>query len=175
MRVCMCVDVCVCTYKCVWRSLSLPCANVCVEIDVHVHAYHTTIDAYRQRRLTGIQRDDAGISHQRPRPPCVHGQLLDLTQALLRFATQWFWGMWHPSIESPWSTSEVVRKPQAVVEYNKYMSGVDRADQLLSYYGFGHRTVRWWRRAFFFVGHGCCEQLHFVHFEKPQQEGKAHT
>ena len=34
---------------------------------------------------------------------------------------------------------------------NKYMGGVDRGDQLLSYYGFPHRTVKWWRRAFFFL------------------------
>ena len=46
---------------------------------------------------------------------------------------------------------ETVQKPQAIVEYNKYMGGVDLADQLLSYYGFGHRTVKWWRRAFFFL------------------------
>ncbi len=48
---------------------------------------------------------------------------------------------------------ETVLKPQAIVQYNKYMGGVDHADQLLSYYGFGHRTVRWWRRAFFFLLH----------------------
>ena len=35
------------------------------------------------------------------------------------------------------------------MEYNKYMGGVDRADQFLSYYI--HRTVKWWRRAFFFL------------------------
>ena len=29
------------------------------------------------------------------------------------------------------------------------MGGVDKSDQLLSYYGFSHRTVKWWRRAFF--------------------------
>ena len=46
---------------------------------------------------------------------------------------------------------EEVEKPEAVVEYNKYMGGVDRGDQLLSYYGFPHRTVKWWRRAFFFL------------------------
>ena len=46
---------------------------------------------------------------------------------------------------------ETVQKPKAIVEYNKYMGGVDLADQLLSYYGFGHRTVKWWRRAFFFL------------------------
>ena len=43
---------------------------------------------------------------------------------------------------------ETEQKPQAIIEYNKYMDGVDLADQLLSYYGFGHRTVKW--RAFFF-------------------------
>lgn len=43
---------------------------------------------------------------------------------------------------------ERVQKPQAIVEYNKYMGGVHQADQLMSYYGFGQRTVKWWRRAF---------------------------
>ena len=37
---------------------------------------------------------------------------------------------------------ETVQKPQVIVEYNHYMSRVDLADQLLSYYGFGHRTVK---------------------------------
>ena len=46
---------------------------------------------------------------------------------------------------------EVVDKPEAVVEYNKFMGGVDNGDQLLSYYGFPHRTLKWWRRAFFFL------------------------
>jgi hypothetical protein len=44
-----------------------------------------------------------------------------------------------------------IRKPSVIEEYNKYMymGGVDKGDQLLSYYGFTHRTVKWWRRAFF--------------------------
>ena len=29
------------------------------------------------------------------------------------------------------------------------MGGVDTGDQLQSYYGFSHRTVKWWRRLFF--------------------------
>ena len=44
---------------------------------------------------------------------------------------------------------EEVRKPDVVEEYNRFMGGVDRSDQLLSYYGFSHRTVKWWRRAMF--------------------------
>ena len=45
--------------------------------------------------------------------------------------------------------TEEVQKPAIVEKYNTYMGGVDKADQLLSYYGFSHRTVKWWRRAFF--------------------------
>ncbi len=40
-------------------------------------------------------------------------------------------------------------KPTAIEEYNKYMSGVDRLDQFLSYYNFNHRTNKWWQKAFF--------------------------
>ena len=44
---------------------------------------------------------------------------------------------------------EEVQKPTMVEKYNMYMGGVDKGDQLMSYYGFSHRTVKWWRRAFF--------------------------
>ena len=46
---------------------------------------------------------------------------------------------------------EEVEKPVAVIDYNKYMAGFDMADQLLPYYGFAHCTVKWWRRAFFYL------------------------
>ena len=44
---------------------------------------------------------------------------------------------------------EEILKPHLVEEYNTYMGGVDKSVQLLSYYGFSHRTVKWWRRAFY--------------------------
>ena len=44
---------------------------------------------------------------------------------------------------------EEIRKPAVVERYNEFMGGVDTGDQLLSYYGFSHRTLKWWRRAFF--------------------------
>ena len=44
---------------------------------------------------------------------------------------------------------EDIRKPHAVKEYNRHMGGVDKSDQLMSYYSFGHRTVKWWCRVFF--------------------------
>ena len=44
---------------------------------------------------------------------------------------------------------EDILKPSVVEEYNKYMGGVDKGDQLEAYYGFSHRTLKWWRRLFF--------------------------
>ena len=44
---------------------------------------------------------------------------------------------------------EDICKPVVVECYNEFMGGVDTGDQLLSYYGFSHRTLKWWRRAFF--------------------------
>ena len=41
-------------------------------------------------------------------------------------------------------------KPSIVVDYNNYMNGCDRADQLLGYYGFQkRRTHKWWKKIFF--------------------------
>ena len=44
---------------------------------------------------------------------------------------------------------EEVRKPLVVEQYNLFMGGVDNGDQLLSYYEYSHRTLKWWRRGFF--------------------------
>lgn len=44
---------------------------------------------------------------------------------------------------------EEIDKPTAIVDYNTYMGGVDKSDQLLSYYSFHHRTIKWWKRAAF--------------------------
>ncbi len=44
---------------------------------------------------------------------------------------------------------ETTQKPKAIEEYNQYMGGVDRSDQLVTYYGFRHCSKKWWKRAFF--------------------------
>ena len=36
---------------------------------------------------------------------------------------------------------EVVKKPKMVEEYNKYMGGVDRNDQMVPYYSYSHKLV----------------------------------
>ena len=44
---------------------------------------------------------------------------------------------------------EVISKPQCIVEYNRHMGGVDLSNQMISYYSFSHRSVKWWKRVFF--------------------------
>ena len=39
-------------------------------------------------------------------------------------------------------------KPAAVLDY-KYKTGVDRSDQMLSYYSFERKTIKWWKKLFF--------------------------
>ena len=44
---------------------------------------------------------------------------------------------------------EVIQKPKMIEEYNKYMGGVDKADQLVTYYGYPHFSKKWWKRVCF--------------------------
>lgn len=44
-----------------------------------------------------------------------------------------------------------VKKPSAVANYNKYMNGVDKLDQKMSYYRFPHRKVKAYRVLYHFL------------------------
>ena len=44
---------------------------------------------------------------------------------------------------------EVIFKPQCIVEYNRHMGGMDLSDQMIRYYSFSHRSVKWWKHVFF--------------------------
>ena len=41
---------------------------------------------------------------------------------------------------------EHVKKPDCVIDYNQYMCGVDRMDQLISYYTRLRKTLKWYRK-----------------------------
>ena len=41
-----------------------------------------------------------------------------------------------------------VNCPEIIEEYNSFMGGVDVADQYMSYYGTGRKSMKWWRRIF---------------------------
>ena len=44
-----------------------------------------------------------------------------------------------------------VVKPTLIIDYNKQMGGVDRADQLCTSYNFARKSVKWWRKLFFWL------------------------
>jgi len=44
-----------------------------------------------------------------------------------------------------------MNKPKLIEEYNMNMHGVDRADQMVAYYGFSRKTMKWWLKAFFYL------------------------
>jgi len=41
---------------------------------------------------------------------------------------------------------EVKKKPESIVAYNKYMCGMDRMEQLVSYYSPLQKTLKWYRK-----------------------------
>ena len=57
---------------------------------------------------------------------------------------------------------EVVEKPHMMMQYNKYMGGVDANDQLLKYLLFSRRTLKWWKKVFFSLLNICMVNLYFV-------------
>jgi len=44
------------------------------------------------------------------------------------------------------NTREKIVKPNALIDYNKYMKGVDWADQYLSYYSILRQTIKWTKK-----------------------------
>ena len=42
-------------------------------------------------------------------------------------------------------------RPEVVLNHDKYMGGVDRSDQMLSYSTFQEKTLKWWKRVTFHV------------------------
>uniref|UniRef100_A0A2S2NHQ3 PiggyBac transposable element-derived protein 4 n=1 Tax=Schizaphis graminum TaxID=13262 RepID=A0A2S2NHQ3_SCHGA len=37
-------------------------------------------------------------------------------------------------------------KPEPIINYNRFMSGIDRQDQMNSYYPFTRKTIRWYKK-----------------------------
>lgn len=66
---------------------------------------------------------------------------------------------------------EDVIKPNAVLDYNKYMAGVDRADQYLSYYSILRKTVKWSKKLFFYLLN-CALFNSFVVYKSLQSDNK---
>ena len=46
---------------------------------------------------------------------------------------------------------EPIRKPLVIEKYNQFMGGVDKCDQLNQYYSFVRRSVKWYKKVFFWL------------------------
>ena len=52
-------------------------------------------------------------------------------------------------------TWEDVNCPPCLPDYQTYMRGVDRGDQLIGYYNIGRRSKKWWKRVFSYLVEVC--------------------
>jgi len=68
--------------------------------------------------------------------------------------------------------TEEIHKPYAIDQYNKFMGGVDKQDQFLSYYGFTRRTNKWWKRVFFHLLDTAVVNAYILHTQKQSTERK---
>ena len=48
-------------------------------------------------------------------------------------------------------TQVEVACPAVLPDYQVYMRGVDRGDQIQTYYNIGRRSTKWWERVFFYI------------------------
>ena len=46
---------------------------------------------------------------------------------------------------------ETIQKSAIIHNYNTYMGGVEKADQLVIYHGFPHFSKKWWKRIYFYM------------------------
>ncbi|XP_041949787.1 piggyBac transposable element-derived protein 4-like [Alosa sapidissima] len=58
-----------------------------------------------------------------------------------------------------------LRKPKSVEDYNRFMGGVDRGDQLCSYYSYQHRAMKWYHRLFHHIREVALVNAYILHKE----------
>ena len=59
-------------------------------------------------------------------------------------------------------TNIEIKKPYAVVQYNKFMKGVERADQYLSYYSVLRKTVKWSKEKWYCICYTVLSSMNFL-------------
>lgn len=56
----------------------------------------------------------------------------------------------HPKlVETSNRYGRKLTKPEEIAIYNRFMSGIDRSDQMVSYYSSPRKTLRWYKKVFF--------------------------
>lgn len=62
-------------------------------------------------------------------------------------------------------TNKNIECPEAMIFYNKYMGGVDHADQMISLYDLDRRSAKWWKKVFFRLLMTSVHNAHIVYQE----------
>ena len=58
---------------------------------------------------------------------------------------------------------QVKQKPAVIELYNQHMLGVDKMDQLATYYSFLRKSVKWWKSAFLAARGFHNQHIHCIH------------
>ena len=56
-----------------------------------------------------------------------------------------------------------IQKPDAIEQYNQNMGGVDKSDQLNSYFQIANRSLKWWKKVFFHLLVSACTNAYIIH------------
>lgn len=67
---------------------------------------------------------------------------------------------------------QLKQKPSVVADYNEFMLGVDKLDQLMSYYSFLHKSVKWWRKIFFWLLEVVVINAYIIYKELARRRGE---
>lgn len=54
-------------------------------------------------------------------------------------------------------------KPTVIVDYNNHMSGIDRADKMMSYYPMPRKCMRWYIKVFFHLVDICLWNSNYLY------------
>jgi hypothetical protein len=67
-------------------------------------------------------------------------------------------------VEAPSSSGLIITKKQTILlDYNKYKTGEDRLDQMLSYYSFERKMIKWWKKLFLHLYNLAVVSAHILH------------
>lgn len=107
-----------------------------------------TPNAHRQ---TALRRVGRGYISHRASGPLLATVWVD--KRVIYFLTTMHRAKPHATVRrrGPEGRREDKECPPCLPDYQKYMRGVDRGDQLQSYYYSGRRSVKWWKRVFTYI------------------------
>ena len=75
-------------------------------------------------------------------------------------------------VQSKFPNQHPTMKPVCVVDYTKHMGGVDRSDHFISSYQFMRKTVKWYRKMFFWLLEVSIVNSHILYNMVQTENGK---